>query len=115
MSTAKFVEAIKSPLMNQTISGTSPVNSSMLTMTSIGSVSFVIIYGSGLNASFQVLASLDGINFVSMNQSIQSATGSSGSSGVSCDMGAFKYALVQVSPSSGSSNVLIQGRAVTNP
>lgn len=115
MSQSKFVERSLNPVFSAVVSGTSPVQSAPLQITNMGSASFQFKYGATLNATFQILGSLDGVDYFDMNAAITSATGSAGVSGGSVDCGAIKYVLAQISPSSGSATVTIKARAVQNP
>ena len=114
MSSYRFIERVRNPLIqNQTISV--KTQTPAIQTTSMGSAAFQFNYGAGLNATFQILGSLDGINFVDLNAVIAPATGSAGSSLGNVDIGALGYVLAQITPSSGSALMTVMGRAATRP
>ena len=113
MSSYRFIERISEPMLSATVS--TLTQTIPLILTSMASVSFQFNYGAGLNATFQILGSLDGVNYSDMNAVIPPATGSAGSSIGNVDTGAIKYALAQITPTSGSAIVTVLGRAASRP
>lgn len=115
MSSYREIERISNPVLNQTVTGLAPIVSDFINCTSMASVCFQIKYGATLNATFQILGSLDGVIYSDLNAVIAPATGSAGSTMGNIDCGAVKYVLLQISPTSGSATVTILARAATRP
>ena len=114
MSSYRFIERIQSPLIqNQVISALT--QTVPLTTSSMSAVTFQFNYAAGINATFQILGSLDGVNFVDLNAVINPATGLAGSSIGNVDIGAILYVRAQITPSSGSAIITVLGRAATRP
>ncbi len=115
MASYRYLERITDPVLNEVVGGTTVASGEAITMTNMGSVCFQFNYGAGLNATFQILGSLDGVNFEDLNAVISPATGAAGTSIGNSDCGAFKYVKPQVTPTSGSATVTILAKAVTRP
>lgn len=100
------------PLLNQTISTSTPVQSSPLTLgyMAAAAAAWLVNVGSGLTATFQLMVSQDGINYYNSGQSLPTVSGSATIFPVQYS-GAFPFALIQVTQSAGSGTVLITGSA----
>jgi len=98
-------------VLNQTVSGTNPIQSTSLIIRTLPISIFVIAWGAGLNATFQALVSVDGVNFDDLGIPITPATGAAGRTLVNLGALGGDQVLIQVTPSSGSANVTITGSA----
>lgn len=100
------------PLLNESITGTSPVQSEAMSVAYMSAVdvTFLVIVGAGLTATFNILVSRDGVNFYDSGQILPSVAGSAKT--FICEYsGGFPYVLMQVTPSTGTGNVEITGTA----
>ena len=114
MSSYRFNERIDKPLLSAAAISTLTQCQAM-TLTSASSVCFQFNYGAGLTATFQIMLSLDGVNWADSLAVIAPASGSAGSSLGNCDTGAAKYAMAQITPSAGSAVMTVLGRTATRP
>ena len=115
MSSYRIQDRIKSPVFNQVVNGVFPVTSEALDLTSMGSVCFQFVFASGLNATFQLLGSLDGVNYSDLLTVVSPAVGVAGSSIANQDVGAVKWVMAQITPSSGSGQVTVLAFAKSRP
>lgn len=101
-----------SPVFSATVSGTSPVQSVAFNMQGMFSAqaSWIINVAAGLTASFQIMVSKDGVNFYDSGQILPSVSGSAKIFPAEYS-GSFPWVLVQITPSSGSGSVIINGSA----
>jgi hypothetical protein len=100
------------PLLNQTVSGVTPIQSTVLNLQYMFSAqaAFLVSVGSGLTATFQIMVSLDNKNFYNSGTVLPSVSGSATVFPVAYS-GAFPYVLMQVTPTSGSGTVTITATA----
>lgn len=99
-------------LLYQVVSDSTPVNSNPLNAQTMHLGAIYIQWGSGLNASFSLQASVDGTNYADYDVNgiiIPSTTGSAGSTILNITDIGVNYFRVQIIPTSGSANVLIIG------
>ncbi len=110
--TMKSLERVLEPLMNQTVSGASPVLSGSMSLRYMAApdCAFLINVGAGLTATFQIMVSMDNKNFYNSGAILPSASGSAVIFPAEYT-GPFPWVAIQVTPSLGSGSVLIQGHA----
>lgn len=112
MASYRYLERITNPVLSQSVTGVTPVKGPALSFTSMNTVCFQFNYTGTLAATFQVLGSLDGVNYADLNAVIAPATGATGSSIGTADCSGLKYVVAQITPSSGTSTVVVLGRIV---
>jgi hypothetical protein len=95
-------------LMNQTISGVTPVSSNYLDNRQNSLSHFMISVGSGLTASFSLQVSLDNVTFGDSGIGIPNASGTSVNLPVFI-ANSFPYIKIVVTPTAGSGTVIIKG------
>jgi hypothetical protein len=95
-------------LFNASVSGTTAIQAIPLQAANLRSVAFSIQYPATLNATFQLLGSLDGITYFDLQVVILPATGSAGVSGWADEV-CVPFVAIQITPSSGSGTVLVKG------
>ncbi len=103
-----YKEPVK--LLNQTVTGTTPIQSIPLDLRNMGKATFHINVLAGLTATFLLMISGDGVNYVDSGAVIPSTSGSAQNI-VWSDTVSAPYALIQITPSSGSASVVITGSA----
>lgn len=97
-------------LYSGTVSGTSPVLSGYLTLATMPFAYFTVKVGAGLTASFNVMASDDGVNFYNTGMVLPASSGSAINFPV-INPGWAPYLAIQIVPTSGSGAVSITGSA----
>lgn len=105
---AKYKEPVK--LLSQSVSGAA-VQSKALDVRGLHLASFHVNCGAGLNATFQILGSNDGVNFPDLQEVVSPITGSAANFMVNLDGVAVAYLKFQVTPSSGTGQVDVWGAA----
>lgn len=98
------------PLLNQTVSGGTPVLSIVtnLAFTANPQAGWIVQAGAGLTATFNLLVSIDNKLFVDSGQTLPSVSGSASNFPIQYS-GVFPYVIVRVNPSAGSGTIYIQG------
>lgn len=107
----RFIEPAN-PVLNQTISTATPVQSSVFTLLSMSgaTAAWIVSVGAGLTATFNLMVSLDNVNFYDSGMTLPSVSGSAKTFPVQYG-GGFPYVLIQVTQSAGSGTVKITGFA----
>jgi hypothetical protein len=97
------------PVLNQTVSTSTPVKSAVLNMSFVAApqVGYIVQVGAGLTATFNILVSIDNVLFVDSGQILPSVSGSALNFSAQYS-GAFPYVLLQVTQSAGSGTVYVQ-------
>lgn len=100
------------PIYNANVSGTSPVKSTPFDLRGMfsASVSYLVSIGSGLTATFQILVSMDGVNYYDSGQTLPNVSGSAKTFIAEFSTG-FPYVIFQTTPSSGTGTVSVSGFA----
>ena len=99
---SRVVNRVK--ILDQTISGTNPILTKAMVISSFSNYAFQGVYSSGLTASFKILGSIDGTTFVDTGASIASISGSAGSFLSNTQLAGYWYVKLQITPSSGSAS-----------
>lgn len=107
---ASYRNVVGATLYSATVSGVTPVLSAYLTLATMPFSFFTITVGAGLTATFQLMASDDGVNFLDTGMILPSASGSAVTIPV-VGPGWAPYLAIQITPSSGSGSVVIKGSA----
>jgi hypothetical protein len=95
-------------LFSASVSGTTPIPTSPLQSANIRSAAFSIQYPSTVQATFQLMGSLDGVTYFDLGVVIQPATGTAGVSGWA-DQVHVPFVAIQITPSTGSGMVTVKG------
>jgi hypothetical protein len=103
----------KSALMNQVISILTPNGTALTTVYSIEHLANVDVYylvqvATGLTATFNIMVSVDGVNFYDSGQILPSVSGTA-KNFVAEYTGGFPFVALQVTWGSGSGNVQVNG------
>lgn len=98
-------------LLSQVVSGVIAVQSLALDMRRLQDAAFQVNCAAGLNATFQVLGSLDGVNYVDMQQVISPLTAGASNFIVNLPSVAVAFLKFQITPSSGSAAIAVWGAA----
>lgn len=103
------------PLFNALVASPTVAQSTPFILQAISSaaVAWLINVGAGLTATFNIMVSMDGINYYDSGTILPSVSGSAKIFPVSYS-GGFPYALIQITPSAGSGIVTITGAAKGN-
>jgi hypothetical protein len=98
-------------LLNQTVSGTTVATSTVHDMRTLPRGAIEINYGSGLNATIAIYASVSGINYKDMGLNIDAIAGSAGMALVDLTAFGAAYYKAVITPTSGSAAVTVYGCA----
>ena len=95
---------------NAALTGSTAVQSIAFNLNAVSNPQccWAIIAGAGLTATFQVMVSQDNVTYIDSGLSLPSISGSAKNIWVEYDGGA-PWALLQITPSSGTGSVVVKG------
>lgn len=98
-------------LLNQTVGSGSIIDSKALDLRTLIACGLQLKYDDGLTATFQVMGSVDGLNFDDMGYLIPAASGIAGSAIINIYGIGVNYIKLRVNRTSGSAAVTVKGSA----